>query len=99
MRLTISTFQNQYCRMKVAIFAVGGVPLAVQYLSDNIVAGQGKSSEPLREREGDVPPPMIAPIDKLGANDAGAIVEIELEIVRFAEVAQRFSDGCGDFSC
>ena len=73
--------------MKVATFAVGGFRRGVQHLGYNIVAGKRKSSKPLRERKRDVPPSMIATIDQFGANNAGAIVEIELEIVRLAEVA------------
>lgn len=44
------------------------------------------------ERKGDRPPAVIAAEDDAGADDAMALLEIELPVVRLAQVAQRFKD-------
>src|SRR6266850_7840573 len=64
----------------------------LEKLSDHVVGGERETAEPLGEGEMDGATAVQAAVDELGADDPGADVEIELEVVGFADVAEGFHD-------
>ena len=68
----------------------------VERVMDDIIPGEGEPAETFHQRELDRALLVERAINQFGANDAMSNVEVELEIVRFAEMRKGLAQSSGN---
>lgn len=90
MRPAIGRLQDQPGEIEGRRHAGPGV--GGQRLRAQLVARERVSSQVCDKRKRDRPPPVVTAVHETGADDALVLVEIELEVVRLPQVAQRLEN-------